>query len=92
VEHRRQTARQARHSARTTLHTLALDPDAIEDADLRCPEGVHDLARKTSPRVKDGPKPGRRRGFKVWKSPFWKRRRKLWAQRNAAERRIADAD
>ncbi len=90
LEHRRQTARQVRHTAKTTLHTLAHDPEALEDADVACPEGAHDLGRKTSPRPKAGPKPGRRDGFKVWKSPFWKRRRTLWAQRNAAERRLTD--
>ena len=35
---------------------------------------------------------GRRRGFKVWKTPFWKRRRAMWAARNEAARRIAEEE
>jgi hypothetical protein len=91
-EHRRRTARQARHAARTQLHVLAGDEEAMEDADLLCPPAPHDLGRKTSPRPKAGPKPGRRSGFKVWKTPFWKRRRSMWAARNEAARRLADQD
>ena len=91
-DHRRRTSRQVRHHARTTLHVLAGDEEALEDADLICPQVPHDLGRKASPRPKGDPKPGRRRGFKVWKTPFWKRRRSIWAQRNAAVRRLADED
>lgn len=89
-EHRRRTLRQARHEARVTLRTLAGDEEALEDADLLCPRPAHDLGRKASPPPKRVPKPGRRRGFKVWKTRFWKRRRAIWAERNAAERRLAD--
>ena len=88
-EHRRRTSRQVRHTARTRLHVLAGDEEALEDADLLCPQGTHDLGRKTSPKPRTAPKPGRRRGFKVWKTPFWKRRRAMWAARNEATRRIA---
>jgi hypothetical protein len=88
-EHRRRTSRQVRHTARIRLHVLTGDEEALEDADLVCPQGTHDLGRKTSPKPKAGPKPGRRPGFKVWKTPFWKRRRAIWAARNAATRRIA---
>jgi hypothetical protein len=91
-EHRRRTARQARHSARTTLHTLAADDEALEDADLLCPKTPHDLGRKTSKPPKRILKPGRRAGFKVWKTTFWKRRRALWAERNEQLRRIADGE
>ena len=62
-EHRRRTSRQVRHTARTRLHVLAGDEEALEDADLLCPQGAHDLGRKTSPKPKAGPKPGRRRGL-----------------------------
>jgi hypothetical protein len=89
-EHRRRTARQARHAARTRLHQLAGDDEALEDADLLCPQPPHDLGRKASPRPKEGVKPGRRPGFKVWKTAFWKRRRGLWHERNAAARRVAE--
>lgn len=88
--HRKRVSRQVRHTSRTRLHQLAADGEALEDADLMCPEPPHDLGRKASPRPRKSPKPGRRSGFKVWKTPFWKRRRSLWAERNAAERRLAE--
>jgi hypothetical protein len=91
-EHRRRTARQARHVARTRLHVLVGDEEALEDADLLCPQPAHDLGRKASKPPRRDAKPGRRGGFKVWKTPFWKRRSQLWAARNAAERRLAEAD
>jgi hypothetical protein len=91
-DHRRRTTRQVRHNARAKLHVLAGDEEALEDADLLCPQLPHDLGRHTSPRPKRQPKPGRRPGFKVWKSPFWKRRRALWAAQNAAARRLADEE
>jgi hypothetical protein len=89
-DHRRRTARKARHAARTALHQCAVDADVLEDAVL--PEAPHDVGRKASPRPPADVPPGRRRGFKVWKTPFWKRRRQLWHQRNVAARRIADAE
>jgi hypothetical protein len=91
-DHRRRTARQTRHVARTKLHVLAGDEEALEDADLLCPQPAHDLGRKGSKPPKPAAKPGRRGGFKVWKSPFWKRRTQLRAERNQAARRIAEAD
>lgn len=90
--HRRRTARVARHEARIRLHELAGDDERLEDADLLCPQVAHDLGRKASPRMKGDPKPGRRSGFKVWKTPFWKRRRQLWAERNAATRRLLELE
>jgi hypothetical protein len=91
-DHRRRTTRQVRHAARARLRALAGDEEALEDADLVCPQVTHDLGRKTSPRPKGDPKPGRRQGFKVWKTPFWKRRRALWAAQNAAAKRLADEE
>ena len=91
-EHRRRTLRQARHEAKTKLHVLATDEEALEDADLICPQPAHDLGRKASPPPKRQPKPGRRNGFKVWKTPFWKRRNSIRAERNAAARRIAEEE
>ena len=80
---RRSSARQVRHAARTHLQTMVGDEDALDEAVL--PTGRHDLGRKASPKPAKVPQPGRRRGFKVWKTPFWKRRRQLWAERNAAD-------
>lgn len=88
-DHRRRTSRQVRHAARTRLHQIAGDEEALEDADLLCPTGAHDIGRKTSPPPRHDPKPGRRDGFKVWKTTFWKRRRTMRAARNATARRLA---
>lgn len=90
-DHRRRTSRQVRHAARTRLHTLVGDEEALEDADLFCPQVPHDLGRKTSKPPRRA-KPGRRGGFKVWKTPFWKRRNAMRAERNAEARRIVDTD
>ena len=86
--HRRQSARQVRHAARARLQTIGNDDQALDEAVL--PTGHHDLGRKTSPKPPKAATPGRRAGFKVWKTPFWKRRRRLWAERNAAERNAPD--
>ena len=91
-DHRRRTTRQVRHTARARLHVLVGDEEALEDADVLCPQVPHDLGRKTSAKPKSNPKPGRRPGFKVWKTPFWKRRRALWAAQNAAARRLTQRD
>ena len=85
--HRRRSSRSARHAVRSHLHMAALDEDILDEAVL--PVVAHDLGRKTSPKPKRTPEPPRRGGFKVWKTPFWKRRRRLWANRNAAQRAIA---
>jgi hypothetical protein len=85
--HRRRTSRQERHAARARLNLLCKDGVDLDDAVL--PIAAHDLGRKASPRARKEPEPGRRPGFKVWKTPFWKRRRRLWQQRNAAERRLS---
>ncbi len=93
-QHRKRTRRQARHAAKATLHTVTVegDPDALEDADFGCPQGVHDLGRKTSPKPRGEAKPGRRGGFKVWKTRYWKRRRAMWAERNRAARAVTDVE
>jgi hypothetical protein len=87
---RRQSSRAARHEVRSHLHMASLDEEALDDAVL--PVVAHDVGRKTSPKPHKVPAPGRRGGFKVWKTTFWKRRRSLWAERNAAERAIAQLD
>jgi len=83
---RRQSIRAARHAVRSSLHVAALDDESLEDTVL--PVVPHDVGRKASPRPHEAPAPGRRGGFKVWKTSFWKRRRRLWAERNRAERAI----
>ncbi|HLI01432.1 MAG TPA: hypothetical protein VKV06_11670 [Acidimicrobiales bacterium] len=88
-EHRRQTARQVRHDARATLHH-AVHEDWLEDADVRCPKEYHDLGRHDSPPPPRPPKEGRRGGFKVWKTPYWKRRKAIRRQRNEELRHLAD--
>ena len=87
---RRQSSRAARHAVRSHLHVASLDTQALDDTVL--PLVPHDVGRKPSPRPPEGPAPGRRGGFKVWKTAFWKRRRRLWAERNAAERAIAQPE
>jgi hypothetical protein len=89
-EHRRRTSRHVRHEARTKLHVLVGDEEGLEDADLLCPQAAHDLGRKASKPPRHESKPGRRGGFKVWKTPFWKRRNQIRAMRNAEMRRLAD--
>jgi hypothetical protein len=88
ARHRKASTRQVRHAARTNLKSMVRDEDALEDIVL--PTGRHDLGRKTSPKPPKAARPGRRQGFKVWKTPFWKRRRQLWAERNAAARDVPD--
>ena len=91
-DRRKRTSRQVRHVSRTRLHVIVGDEEALEDADLLCPQAAHDLGRKSSPRPKKQQKPGRRSGFKVWKTPFWKRRRSMRAARNAEARRLFDGE
>ncbi len=86
-DYRRRSRRQVRHRAKITLRTACLDDEALEAAVL--PVGCHDLGRRTSPKPRKPVVEGRRDGFKVWKTPFWKRRNQLRAARNAAERQLA---
>jgi hypothetical protein len=87
---RRRSSRTTRHAVRSHLHVAAMDDETLDEAVL--PVVAHDVGRKASPKPKRVPQPPRRGGFKVWKTPFWKRRRQLWAERNAAERAIAQED
>ncbi len=89
-DYRRRTGRQVRHRAKMTLHTACLDGDMLDEAVL--PLGCHDVGRRTSPKPRKPVADGRRAGFKVWKTPFWKRRTQLRAARNAAERQLAVFD
>jgi hypothetical protein len=87
---RRQSSRATRHAVRSHLHVASLDEESLDDAVL--PVVPHDVGRKASPKPHKTPAPGRRSGFKVWKTTFWKRRRGLRSARNAAERAIAHSD
>jgi hypothetical protein len=87
---RRMSARQVRHEARIQMQSLVRDEDALEGAVL--PVVCHDVGRHTSSRPTTARHPEQRGGFKVWKSPFWKRRTQLRAQRNARERELYDAE
>jgi hypothetical protein len=87
---RRMSARQVRHAARIQMQTMVRDEDALEGAVL--PVVCHDVGRHTSPRPGPARHPEQRGGFKVWKTPFWKRRSQIWAQRNAMERQLHEAE
>jgi hypothetical protein len=87
VDHRRRTVRQERHSTKVQLQTMATDTSILDDVVL--PVARHDVGRKTSPKPKKAVAAGRRKGFKVWKTPFWKRRSHMRAERNASERELA---
>ena len=82
ADHRRRTRRAERHATSEAIRTLDGD-----DIDAAAPvRSVHDLGHKP---LKEA-KPGRRDGFKVWKTPFWKRRKTVRAQKALAERRLID--
>lgn len=83
AEHRRRTRRAERHATSQAIHCLDTD-----DLDLAVPKrSVHDLGHKVPGH---DPKPGRREGFKVWKTSFWKRRKTLRRDRALAERRLLE--
>jgi len=83
---RRMSARQVRHAARIQMQEMVRDEDALEEAVL--PIVPHDVGRHPTSRPVPARHPEQRDGFKVWKTPFWKRRSHLWAERNARERQL----
>jgi len=86
AERRRRTNRAERHRTSQAIHVF----DG-EDLDAVVPvKSLHDVGHKTSPPVRKEPKPGRRGGFKVWKTSFWKRRTTVRRQRALAERVVAE--
>ena len=87
---RRMSARQVRHEARIQMQTMVRDSEELEAAVL--PVGCHDVGRHPSPKPHTSRHPETRGGFKVWKTPFWKRRSQLWAERNAIERQLYEAE
>ena len=86
ADHRRRTRRQERHHA----HLIATTRDGDHIDELPMARSAHDVGRKTSAAPRRAPAPGRRGGFKVWKTPFWKRRTSLYRAQNQALRRLAD--
>jgi hypothetical protein len=86
-EHRRRTRRAERHRTNEAIHLFEGD-----DLDAAVPvRSVHDVGHKTSPAPKVA-KPGRRRGFKVWKTSFWKRRKAMRRQKALAERVLLEEE
>ena len=86
ADHRRRTRRAERHATSQAIHTLVGD-----DLDASVPtRSVHDVGHKTSPRPPSAAKPGRRAGFKVWKTTFWKRRTTVRRDKAIAERQLFD--
>jgi hypothetical protein len=84
------SARQVRHAARIQMQVMVRDEDALEAAVL--PVVCHDVGRHVSARPADPRHPEQRGGFKVWKTPFWKRRSQLWAEQNARQRELYRAE
>ena len=83
ADHRRRTRRAERHATSQAIHVLEGD-----ELDVVVPvRSVHDVGHKTSPPPHQA-KPGRRDGFKVWKTSFWKRRTSLRRARAVAERQV----
>ena len=87
---RRRSVRKSRHEARASLHQACWDDEILDEAVL--PDAPHDVGRRASPKPKKPPAPGRRGGYKVWKTPFWKRRRQLWHEQNVAARRLVEEE
>jgi len=87
AEHRRRTRRAERHRTNEAIHLFE-----GEDLDAVVPvKSVHDVGHKTSPPPKSA-KPGRRPGFKVWKTSFWKRRKAVRRQKALAERVLLEEE
>jgi hypothetical protein len=86
ADHRRRTRRQERHQA----HLVVATRDGEHINDLPVSRSAHDVGHKTSTAPHHDPAPGRRLGFKVWKTPFWKRRTRLHAARNRELRRMGE--
>ena len=87
ADHRRRTRRAERHMTTQAIHTLEGD-----ELDVVVPvRSLHDVGRKTSSPPK-ARKPGRREGFKVWKTSYWKRRKALRRDRVRAERLLLEEE
>ena len=88
ADYRRRTRRAERHATSEAIHVVDAD-----DLDTIVPlRSKHDLGHKTSPPPVRTKKPGRRDGFKVWKTAFWKRRTAMRRDKARAERRPFDGE
>jgi hypothetical protein len=88
ADHRRRTRRAERHQTTQAIHLF----DG-EDLDVVVPvKSVHDVGRKTSSPPPKAAKPGRRDGYKVWKTSFWKRRTAVRRQKALAEREVPEEE
>ena len=84
----RRTRRAERHA--TSLAIQRFDGD---DLDAVVPvKSVHDVGHKTSSSPPKTRKPGRRGGFKVWKTSFWKRRTTIRHEKAVAERTVLEEE
>ena len=88
AEHRRRTRRAERHATNQAIHRFEGD-----DLDAVVPvRSVHDVGHKTSSSPPKPQKPGRRGGFKVWKTSFWKRRTSVRRDKAIAERLVVEEE
>jgi hypothetical protein len=88
ADHRRATRRAERHATSAAIHTLE-----GEDLDAVVPtKSKHDVGHKTSSSPPKAHKPGRRAGFKVWKTSFWKRRKAVRREKAVAERLLVEEE
>ena len=88
ADYRRRTRRAERHA--TVVAIQNFDGD---DLDAAVPvKSVHDVGHKTSSLPPRARKPGRRGGFKVWKTSFWKRRTTIRREKALAERTVPEEE
>ena len=88
ADYRRRTRRAERHAT-----SVAIQQFEGDDLDAVVPvRSVHDVGHKTSSSPPKARKPGRRGGFKVWKTPFWKRRRAVRREKAVAERTVVEEE
>jgi len=88
ADYRRRTRRAERHAT-----SVAIQQFEGDDLDAVVPvRSVHDVGHKTSSSPPKARKPGRRGGFKVWKTPFWKRRTAVRREKAVAERTVVEEE
>ena len=88
ADYRRRTRRAERHA--TVVAIQNFDGD---DLDAVVPvKSVHDVGHKTSSSPPRLAGLGRRGGFKVWKTSFWKRRTTIRHEKAVAERTVLEEE
>ena len=88
ADYRRRTRRAERHAT-----SVAIQQFEGDDLDAVVPvRSVHAVGHKTSSSPPKARKPGRRGGFKVWKTPFWKRRTAVRREKAVAERTVVEEE